>query len=57
MTDDLTPPEHAHSETVVIAAQSEPPARPGPELRQRFGLSAREACEAIALAQRLRRRA
>jgi hypothetical protein len=40
-----------------LAAQHKPPRPLVPALRQRFGLSALEACEAAALAQDFRRRA
>lgn len=55
----LTPPEHQHSEAVVQAAQwlaeQTPEIKPiVPALRERFGLSALEACEAAALATKFR---
>lgn len=55
----LSPPEHEHSESVVLAAQwlsdQNPPPNPAvPVLRSQFSLSAVEACEAIAMAQRFR---
>lgn len=37
-----------------FAEQKEPPALAVPVLRDRFGLSAREACEALALSQKYR---
>lgn len=61
---DLSPPiggttglSHEHSESVVEAAMwfselREPPAGAVPTLRERFGLSALEACEALAMARR-----
>lgn len=50
---------HEHSAAVEEAAiwladQQEPPRLAVPTLRARFGLSAQEACEAIAMAQRFR---
>jgi hypothetical protein len=56
---DLTAPEHQHSEAVVLAAQwladqNPPPDPVVPTLRARFDLSALEACEAAAMAQRFR---
>lgn len=59
MTLSLTPPEHAHSAVVEHAAQwligqQQPPRPIVPELRKRFDLTALEACEVAALAQRLR---
>ncbi|WP_412063752.1 hypothetical protein [Rhizobium sp. SYY.PMSO] len=55
----MTGADHEHNESVTLAAQwladqREAPARAVPELRQRFGLSAVEACEAIATANRFR---
>ncbi|TCN25886.1 hypothetical protein EV184_118110 [Sinorhizobium americanum] len=55
----LTPPEHQHSAVVECAAmwlsEQNPTPRPIiPELRRRFDLSAIEAIEAAALAQRYR---
>ena len=55
----LTPPEHERSENVVQAAQwladeQTPPQPVIPHMRERFGLSALEACEAAALANRYR---
>ncbi len=55
----LTPPEHEHSEAVILAAQwlaeQNPPPKPiVPALRERFGLSALEACEAAALSNKYR---
>lgn len=56
----LTPPEHAHSAAVEEAArwyadQPEGSVRPiVPALQQRFGLTAKEACECTALAGRYR---
>lgn len=57
--DNLSPPEHAHSEVVTLAAQwladlREAPHPVVPALRERFGLSALEATEACAMAQRFR---
>ncbi len=51
--------DHQHSEAVVQAAQwladQNPPPHPiVPALRSRFGLSALEACEAVALSNRYR---
>lgn len=51
--------DHQHSETVIIAAQWLADAKERPEpiiphLRERFGLTAVEACEACALANRFR---
>jgi hypothetical protein len=56
---DLSPPEHERSEAVVMAAmwhadQLQPPQPIIPALCQRFGLTAMEATEACALAQRFR---
>ncbi|PDT24451.1 hypothetical protein [Rhizobium hidalgonense] len=55
----MTGADHEHSEIVVLAAQwyseqKQPPQPVVPELRKRFPLSAREACEALALANRYR---
>lgn len=55
----LTPPEHQHSETVIQAAQWLAEQKPAPtpivpNLRERFGLSALEACEAAALSNKYR---
>lgn len=55
----MTGNDHEHSESVVAAAQwladERQPIHPIiPELRQRFGLTAMEACEASAMAQRFR---
>lgn len=54
-----TPPEHSHSPAVEQAAiwladLREPPHPVVPALKERFGLSAVEACEAIAWADRMR---
>ncbi|MDI7865058.1 hypothetical protein MRS76_24380 [Rhizobiaceae bacterium n13] len=56
---DLTPPEHSHSEAVIVAAQwladqAQSPSPIVPALRQRFGLSAVEATETVALAAKYR---
>ncbi|EUB95591.1 hypothetical protein PMI07_002079 [Rhizobium sp. CF080] len=56
---DLSPPEHQHSAAVEQAAQwladeQSPPQPIIPELRRRFDLSALEASEACAMAQRFR---
>ena len=40
-----------------LVAQTEPPRSPVPALKERFGLSARQACEAIAAAQQIRQKA
>lgn len=59
MSAGLTPPEHENTEAVILAAQwladeqNTPPALI-PTMRSRFGLSALEATEACALAQRFR---
>lgn len=37
-----------------LAAQADPPRSPVPFLKERFGLSAKQACEAIAAAQQIR---
>jgi hypothetical protein len=55
----LTPPEHEHSAAVEQAAiwladLGEPPHPIVPALKQRFGLSAVQSCEAIAWAERMR---
>ena len=55
----MTDADHEHSEAVIHAAhwlmdQTLPPQPIIPELRKRFPLSAVEACEATALAQRYR---
>ncbi|MGO4480414.1 MULTISPECIES: hypothetical protein [Rhizobium] len=55
----LTPPEHQHSEAVIQAAQWLAEQNPAPQpiiplIRERFGLSALEACEASALSNRYR---
>ena len=55
----LLPPEHSHSAAVEQAAiwladLREPPHPVVPALKERFGLSAVEACEAIAWAERMR---
>lgn len=59
---DLTPPEHEHSAIVEEAAAflfavppGERPAPLVPALREMFGLSAVEACEAIRLSHDMRR--
>jgi hypothetical protein len=52
-----TPPEHEHTEAVVIAAMwlaDENPAQPIPTIRRMFGLTALQACEAAALANKYR---
>lgn len=59
---DLTPPEHETSAAVDEAARwlattPNPPRIAVPELRERFGLSAQEACWAIREAQLIRARA
>ncbi len=59
MTASLTPPEHEHNALVETAAiwladQSQPPQPIVPALRQRFNLTALEATEAAALAERFR---
>ncbi|MGZ2472626.1 hypothetical protein [Sinorhizobium medicae] len=56
---ELTPPEHEHSALVEQAAQwladQNPPPRPiVPALKQRFGLTCLQACEAAAMAERFR---
>lgn len=56
---DLTPGEHEHTEAVIVAAQwladeAQPPQPVIYHLRQRFNLTAVEACEAAALAGRYR---
>ncbi|ACM27532.1 hypothetical protein [Rhizobium rhizogenes] len=56
---DLTPPEHERTEAVTLAAQwladeLQPPQPIIPILRQRFDLTAMEAIEAAALANRYR---
>ncbi|OQP86029.1 hypothetical protein BTR14_13175 [Rhizobium rhizosphaerae] len=55
----MTVPEHSQSAAVEQAAiwladLREPPHPVVPALKERFGLSAVEACEAIALADRMR---
>lgn len=55
----MTGADHEHSESVVQAAQwlaeqSAPPSPIIPALRQRFGLTPKEACEATALAKGFR---
>ncbi|MHC2488153.1 hypothetical protein CN068_06895 [Sinorhizobium meliloti] len=55
----LTPPEHEHSEAVTLAAQwladQNPRPRPiVPALKQRFGLTCLQACEAAAMSERFR---
>ncbi|WP_392711128.1 hypothetical protein [Rhizobium ruizarguesonis] len=55
----MTGTDHEHSEIVVEAAvwlsgQKDPPQPIIPELRHRFQLTALEACEACAMAQRFR---
>jgi hypothetical protein len=59
MTHDLTPGEHEHNAIVEEAArwivdQSGTLPRPIVELQNRFGLTAKEACEACAMAARMR---
>ncbi len=53
----LTAPEHQHSAAVEEAARwlaSQPRhSAPVPLLRERFGLTALEACESLAMARRL----
>ena len=56
---ELSPPEHEHSAGVEQAAiwladEQSPPQPIIPELRRRFDLSALEASEACAMAQRFR---
>lgn len=55
----MTGADHEHNESVITAAQwlaneHRLPQPLIPELRRRFGLSALEACEASALAQKYR---
>lgn len=55
----MTGADHQHSESVVQAAQwladeKDPPRPIIPIIRERFGLSALEACEAAALSNRYR---
>lgn len=55
----MTGVDHEHSEAVVIAAhwlikQTDPPKPVIVQLRRRFNLTALEACEASALANRCR---
>lgn len=55
----MTGAAHEQGESVVTAAQwladeKQPPQPTTPHLRQRFGLSSLEACEAAALAQKFR---
>jgi hypothetical protein len=55
----MTGADHEHYENVVVAAhwlaeQQSPPDPVIANLRQRFSLSAKEACEAAALAGRFR---
>jgi len=55
----LTPPEHEHSEAVILAAtwladQSLEPLPIVPALQQRFGLTPMEATEAAAIGIRFR---
>lgn len=55
----MTGADHEHSDSVVAAAQwladeRDPPQPIVPELRRRFGLTAMEACEACAMANRYR---
>ena len=40
-----------------LASQIDPPRSPVPALKQRFGLSALQACQAIAAAQQIRQHA
>lgn len=59
MQHDLTPPEHQHSDAVLLAATwlSSEKSVPNPiitAIRGRFGLSVLEACEAAALSSRYR---
>lgn len=59
MNQALTPPEHEHSDIVEQAAQwlSEQNPPPSPALhviRDKFGLSPLQGCEALAMAQRYR---
>lgn len=54
----MTGADHEHSESVTIAAQwladqREPPHPIVPTLRSQFGLSALEACEAIARSRQM----
>lgn len=56
---DVTPQEHEHSATVEQAAQwlADQHPQPSPALpiiREKFGLSPLEGCEALAMAQRYR---
>jgi len=55
----MTCADHQHSETVITAAQWLAEQNPNPTpiiptLRERFGLSALEACEAAALSNKYR---
>lgn len=55
----MTDADHQHSETVIEAAQwlaeqNPAPTPITPNLRDRFGLSALEACEAAALSNKYR---
>ncbi|TBD15716.1 hypothetical protein ELH24_09320 [Rhizobium ruizarguesonis] len=55
----MTGADHVHNESVVQAAQwlaeeKDPPRPIIPIIRQRFGLSALEACEAAALSNKYR---
>lgn len=55
----MTGADHQHNEAVVLAAQciveeKNPPQPIIPYIRERFGLTALEACEACALANKYR---
>jgi len=54
----MTGADHEHSDSVIVAAQwladqRQPPHPVVPALKERFGLSALEACEAIARARQM----
>lgn len=40
-----------------LVSQTKPPRSPVPALKERFGFSAKQACEAIAAAQQIRQKA
>lgn len=55
MTESANPLSLVEKAAQWLADQKEPPARVVPTLRERFSLTAKQACEACALAQNHRR--
>lgn len=54
MTDAANPQPMIEKAAQWLADEKEPPARVVPTIRERFSLTAKQACEACALAQHLR---